>query len=101
MTYPISISLKDRLGTDVSSRARAASLRSAVVGLIDAGRTHVTIDLDGVCSISESFADELFGVLTTSKGEVWFKKHIVLVNLSDDLRYSILSAINNRITSGR
>jgi hypothetical protein len=99
MTYPITISLREKLGTDLSSRRRAAGFRNEIISLIQIGRTTVTLNLDGVCTVSESFADELFGILVKQNGEDWFREHIVLQATSPDVRYSILSAVERRIAT--
>jgi hypothetical protein len=75
-------------------------VRAEIIDLIRAGRTRVTIDLEGVYTISESFADELFGILVKQEGEEWFRQHIVVRNASADVRRSILSGIEKRIAVG-
>ncbi|MEE8451044.1 MAG: STAS-like domain-containing protein [Thermoguttaceae bacterium] len=100
MSEPDTIYLSHELGTDLSSRARAASIRVRVLKSIDSGQTIITIDLSGIRSLSESFADELFAVLAKTKGDAWFREHLRLNNASNDVRYSILEAIDSRVGHG-
>lgn len=82
------------LGTDVSSRTRAAALRHAV---FEAARTErVTLDFAEVRTVSDSFADELLAVLVAEHGEDWFRDHLALVNLAPAIRSTILEAIAER-----
>lgn len=55
------------LGTDLASRKSAAELRRQVVSHVEGG-AKVIIDLSHVASLSESYADELFGVLAEDLG---------------------------------
>ncbi|KKK62302.1 hypothetical protein LCGC14_3005680 [marine sediment metagenome] len=93
------IPLRKALGTDLSSRGCAAALRTRILQAVESGTPRVVIDVTGVRSMSESFADELFAVLAERKGEKWFRQHIELQNLTTELRWSILSAISGRAVS--
>ena len=92
--------LVGELGSDLSSRARASALRARVVSAVEGGCQHVHVDLQGVRTISSSFADELFAVIVAAKGEEWFKAHIKVVNVSVSLRRTILEAIEDRLAHG-
>lgn len=81
------------IGVDISSRTRAAALRQAIEADCDITR----LDFSGVRTISDSFADELFGVLVEQRGDEWFRTHVQVTNLSDALRATILEAIANRL----
>ncbi|GAC1030272.1 hypothetical protein thsps21_10990 [Pseudomonas sp. No.21] len=81
--------------SDLASRNLASKERSALYHkLKDHGQ--VVIDLTGVESISESFADELFGVLVLEKGFDFVIKHIKIINAADDVLRSIAVAMKRR-----
>lgn len=52
----------DEHGSVLTSRGRAAVLRAAIEHALASGE-EVVVDLDGVTTVSPSFADELFGKL--------------------------------------
>jgi hypothetical protein len=59
--------LAEEHGDVLGGRDLAAEIRKEVVRRVDAGE-EVVIDLDGVLTVSPSFADELFGKLPASVG---------------------------------
>lgn len=81
----------------LASRQRARLLRESA--LAEAERTHqkIVLDLSGVLSLSDSFADELFGVLAQSQGDRWFQQHVEVTGASDVVRSSIVRAIRARL----
>lgn len=81
---------------DLASRREAARQRY-LVGDAVAHHGKVRIDLRNVLSISDSYADELFGVIVASNGLRWFLDHIEVRNVSDDVLRSIAIAIKRRI----
>jgi anti-anti-sigma regulatory factor len=81
------------LGHHLSSRDRARQLREQVLGSIGATAAGVVIDLSEVRSISDSFADEFFGIIARDLGEAEFGKKIRLVNVSG----MVLRAINHAV----
>jgi hypothetical protein len=83
-------------GRDLASRSEAARQRY-IIGDAVAHNGKVIVDLQGVLSISDSYADELFGVIAASKGLDWFLKHIVIKTSSRDVLRSIAVAIHRRI----
>src|SRR5687768_15072679 len=89
------LSLSRSFGTDLSSRTRAARLRASIVQHARDGEV-VEIDFSGVRTISDSFADELFAVLVVEQGDKWFRKHVRLVNVPDDIRDTILDTVAER-----
>ena len=61
------IEIASHLGTDLSSRARAAQFRAEVLSAV--GRDgRVVLDFSSVRTLSDSFADELFAVLVDQQG---------------------------------
>lgn len=93
------INFVERFGTDVSSRWRAAELRAEIARTVDRGTSPCSIDLAGVRTVSDSFADEAFAILVVERGDEWFRKNVRLLNLSTELRTSILGSILNRLES--
>lgn len=81
--------------TDLASRPLAAKEREAICALLS-GNEKVVIDLANVESISESFADELFGVLVLECGFDYVIQKIKLVNAADDVIRSIAIAMKRR-----
>jgi hypothetical protein len=87
------------IGTDVSSRTKAAQLRDDVVRAAN-DRQPVQLNFSGVRTISESFADELFGVLVADRGDEWFREHVKVKNVGAFPRKTILEAIAARKACG-
>lgn len=90
--------LAHEFGTDLSSRQRAAQLREAIVGAASRTEAKCEIDFAGVRTLSDSFADELFGILVSEQGEEWFRDHVLLLNLPPLLRTTILEAVADRLS---
>jgi hypothetical protein len=84
-------------GHHLSSRSRANELRCEVLASFANGNQSVTIDLAGVVTLSDSFADELFAVIVAEQGENWFRKHIHVINASEPVRESILQTVQYRL----
>lgn len=89
----MNISIREKAGTDISSRAIGASIRSSLIEAQEPCR----IDFSGVESVSSSFADELFGVLVRDLGPKWLSENVRISGASSDVRYIILEAISDRI----
>lgn len=85
------------LGTDLSNRQGAASLRARIISATAESAEAVALDFTGVRTISDSFADELFGVLAIELGPEWIRSHLSITNLSPDIRQTILEAVQFRI----
>ena len=96
MTERFTITLASSAGTDLSSRARAAVVRRQILSHIVEG-SPVIIDLEGVRAMSESFADELFGILAAKNGDEWFRKWLSVRGASEGARINILRAIDERL----
>lgn len=95
------IHLAKRYGTDISSRRTASMLRRELVTRIQKGQVRATIDFDGVESVSDSFLDELFGVIVRDLGKQWFRDYIKLINVQPDDRSSILQVVALRLEESR
>jgi hypothetical protein len=90
------IEIVEIYGSDISSRARAALLRKEVINATADG-TIVDLHFDGVRTISESFADELFGVLVQEKGADWFRSFVRVRNIEPLPRATVLEAVAERL----
>lgn len=84
------------LGTDLASRTSAATVRYNVVGAVSSGNC-VVIDLAAVESLSFSYADELFGVLTALQGFDWLVEKTRIVNAQEHVLRVIAEVINRRL----
>ena len=91
----MNIKISSHLGTDLSSRARAAQFRAEVLSAV-ARDGRVVLDFSSVRTLSDSFSDELFAVLVDQQGEEWFKRSVHLVGLDGSVRISILEAVLSR-----
>lgn len=85
-----------KYGTDLSSRSRGVELRSQIELECLAGSI-VILDFQGVRTVSESFADEVFGILAVKHGEEWLRTRLSFKNASSTVRRSILEAIACRL----
>lgn len=85
--------------TDLASRRSAAVLRSELEPLLSA--TSVTLDLTRVVGISESYADELFGVLVRDLGIEQVLEHLHIRNAQPQVLRSIVHAIRQRLEASR
>ena len=84
-------------GTDLSIRVTGVAVRDAMVAVLGQGAERVSVDCDGARTLSESFADEGFGILVAERGKPWFKQHVAVVGLSESTRAAILRAIAERL----
>lgn len=85
-------------GTDLSSRMTAVQVRSRVLDLLAKGNERVTVDCSGIRVMSESFADELFGILVATHDKAWFKQHIHVAGPTSGVREAILQAVAARLS---
>ncbi|MCU1751608.1 STAS-like domain-containing protein [Pseudomonas sp. 6D_7.1_Bac1] len=84
--------------SDLASRTLASRERSSLTREL-ASSEQVVIDLKEVESISESFADELFGVLVMERGFDFVIKHVKIINAADDVLRSIAIAMKRRCSA--
>jgi hypothetical protein len=85
-----------QLGRHLSSRERARHLREEVLRYVQ-NPEKITVDLSGVRSVSDSFADEFFAVLVVQHGERWFREHILVIDALPEVRAAIIRAIRARL----
>lgn len=81
--------------TDLASRTLAARERAKVVEKL-ALEARVTLNLSNVKSISESFADELFGVLVLERGLEFVTRRLKIEGAQDNVLRSIAIAMKRR-----
>jgi len=83
-------------GPDLASRRTAAIERQKLLGYT-ASRNKVVVDLGNVVSLSYSYADELFGVLTAIKGWDWLTKNVSTHGANEHVLRVIAEVINRRL----
>lgn len=79
---------------DLASRRNASPQRELIKNQIS--ENHVLIDCSRVLSISESYADEIFGVLVKKYGIDFVLKNTTVVNASKSVLRVIASVIYRR-----
>jgi STAS-like domain of unknown function (DUF4325) len=84
--------------SDLASRQAAAGLRAQIEQRVLSG-DKVSIDLGSVFSISESYADELFGVLALRYGLEWLTDRVAFHNSKPFVFRAIADAIRQRLSS--
>jgi len=84
--------IKDMYGTNLSSTKVASELRQSILEEIDLG-FNVEIDFKDVHSLSKAWTQNAFGIIVKEKGEIFFKNHILLSNMSKGVRKDILEGI--------
>jgi hypothetical protein len=84
--------------TDLASRSLAAQERTQIENLL-ASNDMVQVDLGRVASISESYADELFGVLVLKRGLEFVTQHLRIVNAADNVLRPIAVAMKRRTSA--
>ena len=83
--------------TDLSSRVTGVAVRDAMLADIGVGENRVSVDCVGIRTLSESFADEVFGILVAERGKAWFKQRVAVTGFSETTRAAILRAIAERL----
>lgn len=91
--YPIA----EMYGTDLSSTKLSSELRSLILEEIDLG-FNVEIDLKNVRTLTNGWVRNAFGLIIKDKGYEFFKQHIQIINMSQNIRQSILEGID-QVTS--
>lgn len=84
--------------TDLASRSSARIVRADIESHLIAAE-HISINLSNVESISDSYADELFGIIALELGLDDFQKRITLRYGETHLYESIARNILNRLSS--
>lgn len=81
--------------TDLASRRSAANLRSEVEACLLAGEA--VLDFSVVLSVSESYADEFFGVLVDHYSLPWVFSRLKVVGVNPAAVKTITQAIRYRL----
>jgi hypothetical protein len=81
--------------TDLASRSAARQLRHTILQTLGE-RPSIQLDLSAVQSISDSYADELFGVLCAQLGFDSFFTKVKIIGSNDSLNRAIAINIDNR-----
>ena len=84
--------IKEIYGSDLSSTKLATELKQNILDDIDLG-FNIEIDFKNVRSLSSGWTRNSFGMIIKEKGEEFFKNHILLSNMSKNVRNSILEGI--------
>jgi hypothetical protein len=86
--------------TDLSSRRLATELRASVLAELRRSGS-VSIDLSRVQSISESYADELFGMLAVGLGIAGFVQQVKILHANKHVLRVIAHALKERLEKER
>lgn len=84
------IRIKDKIGGHdfAGSRGNGKIIREEVKPLLDAGES-VTLDFVGVDTVTQSFADEIFGIFIRAFGVGYIKDKLLIVNFNEGIRDTI------------
>lgn len=82
------IRIKDFIGSSsfAGNRISGAKIRDLIIEEIKRSDNGVTLDFALIDMITQSFGDEILGILTRMEGVDYIKKNIRLVNHSDDIK---------------
>lgn len=89
--------IKDMYGTDLSSTKLASELRKDILEQISLG-FNVELDFKDVRSITNGWARNLIGAIAKEKGDDFVKNHILINNMSKNVRLSLLEGIEQMTT---
>lgn len=81
-------------GTDLSSTKKAFELHKSILEEISLG-FNVELDFKDVRSITNGWARNVIGVIVKEKGEDFVKNHILIKNMSKDVRNTMLEGIQD------
>ena len=84
-------------GTDLSSRVTGVAVRDAMLADLNVGENRVSVDCVGIRTLSESFADEVFGIVVAERGKAWFEQRVAVTGLSEITRAAFMRAIAERL----
>lgn len=86
--------IKDIYGTDLSSTKKAFELHKSILEEISLG-FNVELDFKDVRSITNGWARNVIGVIVKTKGEDFIKNHILMINMSKNVRNTMLEGIED------
>lgn len=90
-------SIKEWFGSDLSSTKLASELRKSVEEDIEL-KFNVEIDFKGVRSVTNGWAKNLIGKLIKDNGEDYFKNHILLTNMNQNVEMNVLEGIEQVVS---
>lgn len=85
--------------SDLASRTLAARERELILSKVAQGKDSLVLDFKNVKSLSESFADELFGILALTKGLSFVMEKFIFSNTQEHVLRSIAVSIDRRINT--
>ncbi len=72
----------------IGSRGTGEKIRNKIKNEIDTGGK-VTLDFGGIEIITQSFADEMIGILVRAFGVDYIRKKLLLVNANEDIKRTL------------
>jgi hypothetical protein len=86
----IVINIKNEIGgfDFAGSRGSAEKIREKIKPFLDK-KESVTLDFIGIDNITQSFADEIFGIFIRSFGIEYIRKKLLIVNYNEGIRSTI------------
>jgi hypothetical protein len=88
--------IKEMYGSDLNSKQSAVELKQSILEDTDLG-FNVEIDFKDVHSLSRGWTRNVFGVIIKTKGETFFKNHILLSNMSKSVRKIVLEGVDETL----
>lgn len=83
-------------GSDLSSTELAFELHNDILDQISLG-FNVELDFQNVRSITNGWSRNAVGLIAREKGETFVKNHILLNNMSENVRESMLEGIEQTL----
>ncbi|WP_456451638.1 STAS-like domain-containing protein [Hydrogenimonas sp.] len=85
----------------VGSRQIGEAVRERIEQDLEKGVDRITIDFAGVRSITQSFADEVIGILIRKFGSDYVRSRVFIVNHNEDIRATLnfVAAYSKRKTA--
>jgi hypothetical protein len=89
------VNIKHEIGgfSFAGSRGSGEKIRELIKPILDENEK-VTLDFVGIDMITQSFADEIFGILVRSFGIDYIKNKLLMVNYNDDVRQIVNAVIS-------
>lgn len=86
--------IKDMYGTDLSNTKKAFELHKSILEEIALG-FNVELDFKDVRSITNGWARNVLGIISKTKGEDFVKNHILISNMSQGVRKTMLEGVED------
>jgi hypothetical protein len=85
----------------VGSRQIGRVVREKIEKDMQEGAKSSTIDFSGIQSVTQSFADEVIGILIRKYGAAFIRERVFLVNHNEDIRltFNFVAAYSKRKTA--